>query len=453
MRGGPGEGAAAAPAGSAAPAPATERAEVPAAEGAAAGATGPAADVLARHPHGVPVAIYLMPSAADRASWAQALTNKTVAEATRLTGPARGSARARRAFAAMAAAGRTHTTGADAEALAAAKFGNDLEFSRQAPGHAAARGSVAANGGSLQMGQAMPFTRQEPDRWKQNIKAVSDAVGPLPAAPGAAPVAAPAPAAAETEAAPGRHHRPPIMANHHNINEIAVFTHGGSGSIDLGSWIGVGQIAPFLASAVTASVNVQLYACNAGADGGLAQQLAEQLSASTGGSANVFGHETAAHTTNNAMGRSFRAEGGRVTLNATNYDAIFSAEYLATEATRLEAELGCSATDIQAVLAEAARRWLNGPGRMTGIDIRGSRAAAPVAGEHRARGAAPTQVSAAQSMGVDFEGTLTLVRHAWQRGAAGFVRRAMEGGGRRGGGRSRSGRARGGRAAPAAEAT
>lgn len=395
-----------------------------------------AAAVLERHPRGIPVAIYLMPTDVDRAEWVRDFTGKTVAQAQKKLLGASDNPRALAALAAMATAGRAETNSDDAARLAAAKFENDLEFSRLAPGHAAARASVALNGGVLALGQAMAYTRQEPDRWKQNIKGVSDAVGPLPAVPGAAPgsaapqgahqtaaeAAGPAPAPAAS-AAPAPSRGPaPILANNHNVSEVAIFTHGGSRSIDLGRWIGASHVAPFLASAVTGSVNVQLYACSAGTDGGFGEQLSEQVSAATGGSVNVLGHETAAHTTRNSQGRTFRAQAGRQTLDVTNFDAIFSAEFLASEATRLADALHAEVAQVQGLLATVALTWLNLAGKATPVDIRG---APPTPGERPGR-RAPTSVTAAQAIGVDFEGTVRLVREAWTAVSEARVRAAID---------------------------
>jgi hypothetical protein len=174
---------------------------------------------------------------------------------------------------------------------------------------------------------------------------------------------------------------------------------------------------------VTPSVNVQLYACNAGADGGFAQQLAEHLSATTGGSANVFGHETAGHTSRNARGRTFRAEGGRVTLNATNYEAVFDAAFMAAETQRLAGELGVDAATLEGVLPGVTRSWMAGPGNRVGIDVRGARAAAGGAVQSAEGGGRET---AAQAIGVDFEGTVRAVRSAWQGAAASRVRGALQ---------------------------
>lgn len=369
-----------------------EEATAPATEAATTGGGAPrpptpgaSADIARRFPSGVAVAVHILPTEADRAEWladVRANSTKTVSE---YFGPTHVPAALR--------AHRESPVGPLADTIAAAKFNNDMTFSREATPHAAARQSVALDGGALEVGRSMAFTRQDGGPLPL-IRGVSQAVGALPNAPQG------------------------------NIKELAIFTHGQRTTLTGGSGrhrVTPGAMASEIGACLTPSVAIQLYACSAASEGGFADQLARAL-AEAGHTSRIFGHTSAAHATENAEGRTVVGQAGGGVEGATNVETCFPASFVAAQKTALIAELGLAEDPTKQAwldqnLSQMMRTWAM-PGR------RGEDAIHKVMVANASAGGRATEVSVAQGLGTVPALAIAAMQAAWRTGAPGVTRGA-----------------------------
>lgn len=124
-----------------------------------------------------------------------------------------------------------------------------------------------------------------------------------------------------------------------HIRDLAIFTHGSSRSITFGRARETeggaiegrrttgSYVAEQISGALTETVDISLFACNAANDGrreSFAHQLTDELT-DDGHEATVFGHTTAAHTTRNPFGVTFHSakEGGE-TSSFSNFALVAS---------------------------------------------------------------------------------------------------------------------------------
>lgn len=419
---------------------------------AAAGMDGPTAGaapapqtLLSRYPNGIPVSIHLQPTDADKANWTEKMrAQPTISEAIKSMGNTMAKHDRHKHLFARADADTPQTIPEDViSTVVKTKFINDSEFGNKATGHAQARASVALIGGKIVQGKSMPFTRQDAEggAWKDDVQGVSAAVGPLPQSKAAA---TPGGAA--------------------NISELAIFTHGGSQTLDLGSSANASDVVSALFQAVAPSINIQVYACNAG--GGdldvegntkekpktsFAEGLAQGLSKKTGGDVSAFSHLDAGHTTDNADGRLFRYSAGQEQSDQLAVHTIITPTQTEPAIPILALHFNRDEADIRAAMPGFVDKWVRDQLLSTKIDIRSAQKLADdqitsdaidaAEAAKQAETPAPTTqtptdskkkpaakkpkktkqpqkpgpitATAAHALALDFDGTVALIRAAW----------------------------------------
>ena len=230
------------------------------------------------------------------------------------------------------------------DCLAQLEYNNDREFGRQGRAWAADYQAVWAVGNALRIGESGAFSHSDaplssiqhtgavlkeelspeedaPSSDGETVTAVepsASAGGIGGASVGAHGVAAVAPSVSAERRSP----KPRVGREPWRIKNLAIFTHGYSDGLLLGSWrTDTGAIASALSPHLTTDVNVVLFACSAAkGENSFAERLTEDLAEEGKTSAQVWGHTIAAHTTENVRLRSFKAK------TSTNADGTTSTE-------------------------------------------------------------------------------------------------------------------------------
>lgn len=320
-------------------------------EGEAAPEGGGAAAVHQRFPRGFPVALSLQVTEADRAGWRAGLRGRTLRQALGDSNRYRRNSAYQRLWARRdTPEGQQVVSAEDIQVIVAARENNDDVFEGEAEKHAANRGSVALVGGAPVIGQHISFTRQDADPLGK-VEAVSAAVGPLrggASGSGSTPATGDAtPETGATTPAPGDA-APAAEGGQANVAELAIFTHGQRGAIEVGQrghggWLGMAGVRADLASSLAQSVDIQLYACSSGGgDHSLAEELTRSLAAD-GHDVTTLAHTNAAHATRNPNARIFSAQAGGDTVDVSHInDLAFTAAFVAGQVEPTATALGLS---------------------------------------------------------------------------------------------------------------
>lgn len=193
---------------------------------------------------------------------------------------------------------------------------NNAEFTTQAEGHAEAHQTVGHDGTQLLMPHAMVANTKT--AIEESVNDVYDGV-------------------METY----RQSKPedaPEQPAHLKLKNLSLYYHGIQSKLNLPaapnedlSRNNVESFVESISGAVRSDLSVQLYACSAArGENSLAENMADEL----GGDANVFGHTTAAHTTENHNARVFGALGDGTDL----VDILFPDDFVREEMTRIWGE-------------------------------------------------------------------------------------------------------------------
>ena len=193
---------------------------------------------------------------------------------------------------------------------------NNQEFTTQALGQAAVRQTVG-NNGALALGVAMPAISRTQVQTKVNTTYTSLLQRYQAAKPEGAPTS------------------PQSL----KVKNLSLFYHGTQSALSLPgeniSNTNVGDFVDAIRASLRDDVGVQLYACSAArGENSLAENMADELSTSNA-NANVYGHTSAAHTTENSDARVFGSKGQGTGM----FDIMFPADWRNQERERIWGQL------------------------------------------------------------------------------------------------------------------